>query len=216
MLAFKEPAGPLNYRQVEELIAWITASSDVTFEYAPESHGEAAAEAVEPVVGDRLARPELAAGARRHAAAGLLAQPQRRHRRLRARGHRHRRPTAPVASPEPITGGTADAPRVIKLAGHRGPALQGRGRQRGVRRSTSSKGETIQFEVDNTAGFDHNFYIGTPDELAVPNGTTDTGIPTWQSGVQTLTWTATGDGLQFACTVPGHYSTMHGAIVIQG
>jgi uncharacterized cupredoxin-like copper-binding protein len=77
-------------------------------------------------------------------------------------------------------------------------------------------GETIQFEVDNTAGFDHDFWIGTPEELQVPNGTTDTGIPTWQSGVQTVTWTAAGEGLQFACTVPGHYSTMHADIVIQG
>ena len=42
MPAFKQPAGPLNYRQVEELIAWITASSDVTFEYAPVSHGTGA------------------------------------------------------------------------------------------------------------------------------------------------------------------------------
>ena len=42
MLAFKEPDGPLNYRQVEELIAWITASSDITFEYEPVSHGRRA------------------------------------------------------------------------------------------------------------------------------------------------------------------------------
>ncbi len=75
-------------------------------------------------------------------------------------------------------------------------------------------GETIQFEVDNMAGFDHNFWIGTPDQLQVPNGTTDVGIPTWQSGVQTVTWTAGGEGLQFACTVPGHYTTMHGDIVV--
>ena len=38
-------------------------------------------------------------------------------------------------------------------------------------------GETLQFEVDNVAGFDHNFWIGTPDQLQVPNGTTDTGHP---------------------------------------
>jgi uncharacterized cupredoxin-like copper-binding protein len=79
-----------------------------------------------------------------------------------------------------------------------------------------AEGETIQFEIENTAGFEHNFWIGTPDELAVPNATTDVGVPAWSSGVQTLTWTAGGDGLQFACTVPGHYSTMNGAIVVQG
>jgi hypothetical protein len=74
----------------------------------------------------------------------------------------------------------------------------------------------VQFEIDNTAGFDHNFYIGSADQLGIPNGTTETGIPTWQSGVQRVTWTATADGLQFACTVPGHSSTMQGSIVIQG
>ena len=44
------------------------------------------------------------------------------------------------------------------------------------------------------------------------------GIPTWQSGVETVKWTVeAGDApLQFACTVPGHYTTMNGNIVIQG
>ena len=78
------------------------------------------------------------------------------------------------------------------------------------------EGETIEFVVVNTAGSDHNFWIGTPDELQVMGGETDTGIETWQNGEQTLTWTvpAAGGPLQFACTVPGHYSLMNGDIVI--
>ena len=77
-------------------------------------------------------------------------------------------------------------------------------------------GETILFRIDNTAGFDHNFYIGTDAELNVPSTTTGTGIPVWQSGVQELTWVVPDDisGLMFGCTVPGHYSVMHGTFSV--
>lgn len=73
-------------------------------------------------------------------------------------------------------------------------------------------GETVIFRIDNTAGFEHNFWIGTDDELAVPNGTTDVGIPVWSTGVQELEWVVPDDvsGLKFGCTVPGHYNTMQG------
>jgi mono/diheme cytochrome c family protein len=214
MLAFKEPSGPLNYRQVEELIAWITASSEISFEYAPESHGEADAEEVEPVVvsgwRDPNWKPEP----------GATPPPACWRNPSGVIGGSAPAATPPpadgtVASPEPITGGTADAPRVIKLQATADLHFRDEAGNV-VSQIDVAEGETIQFEVENTAGFDHNFYIGTPDQLSVPNGTTETGIPTWQSGVQTLTWTATGDGLQFACTVPGHYSTMQGSIEISG
>jgi uncharacterized cupredoxin-like copper-binding protein len=73
-------------------------------------------------------------------------------------------------------------------------------------------GETITFRIDNTAGFDHNFHIGTDAELSVPNAVTPAGIPTWQSGVQEYTWVVPEDisGLKFGCTVPGHYALMQG------
>ena len=73
-------------------------------------------------------------------------------------------------------------------------------------------GETVLFRVDNTAGFEHNFWIGTDDQLMMPNGTTDVGIPAWTSGVQELEWVVPDDvsGLKFGCTVPGHYNTMQG------
>jgi uncharacterized cupredoxin-like copper-binding protein len=82
-------------------------------------------------------------------------------------------------------------------------------------------GETVQFEVTNTAGFDHNFYIGSPDLLANASGSINggTGIPTFSSGTQQLTWTvpteAPPGGLGFGCVVPGHYGSMHGSIDIQ-
>jgi uncharacterized cupredoxin-like copper-binding protein len=73
-------------------------------------------------------------------------------------------------------------------------------------------GETVIFRVDNTAGFEHDFWIGTDEQLSVPNGTTDVGIPKWTSGVQELEWVVPDDvsGLKFGCTVPGHYNTMQG------
>jgi uncharacterized cupredoxin-like copper-binding protein len=77
-------------------------------------------------------------------------------------------------------------------------------------------GETVTFRVDNQAGFDHNFYIGTDEQLMTPSATTDVGIPPWQSGVQELTWVVPADitGLKFGCTVPGHYALMQGTFSV--
>lgn len=212
MAAWLAPNGPLNYRQVDELIAWITASSEITFEYAPESHEEGA-EHVEPVVvaGWRDPNWQPAPGATPPPAcwrnpSGVIggsapAQPEQ--------------PTQPQEPAEPVTGGTPEQPRVIQLqatADLRFKDPDGNV----VTQIDVVDGETVQFEVDNTANFDHNFYIGTPEELSVPNATTDVGHPVWHSGVQTITWTAGGEGLQFACTVPGHYNTMNGNIVVSG
>jgi hypothetical protein len=85
-----------------------------------------------------------------------------------------------------------------------------------VRDIPVTPGETITFRIDNTAGFDHNFYIGTDEQLIVPAGTTDVGIPTWQTGVQELTWVVPADitGLKFGCTVPGHYALMQGTFSV--
>jgi hypothetical protein len=73
-------------------------------------------------------------------------------------------------------------------------------------------GETVLFRVHNTADFDHTFYIGSESTLREPQGTTDVGIGTWYSGVRELEWTMPDDvsGSMFGCTVPGHYSVMHG------
>ncbi len=87
-----------------------------------------------------------------------------------------------------------------------------------VRDIPVTPGETVTFRVDNQAGFDHNFYIGTDDQLMVPSTTTDVGIPTWQTGVQEVTWTVPADitGLKFGCTVPGHYALMQGTFSVAG
>lgn len=79
-------------------------------------------------------------------------------------------------------------------------------------------GETIRFVITNTAGFDHNFYIGTPDQLA--NNQVDglPGVPANQQGVQEFIWTVPENAaeLEFACTVAGHYTLMKGNFVVGG
>ncbi len=77
-------------------------------------------------------------------------------------------------------------------------------------------GETVVFRIDNTAGFPHNFYIGADEDLKVPGGTTEVGVPDWDSGVQELEWVVPDDlsGVRFACTVPGHYTLMQGDFTV--
>jgi uncharacterized cupredoxin-like copper-binding protein len=74
-------------------------------------------------------------------------------------------------------------------------------------------GETITFKVTNIAGFPHNFWIGTDQQLLANDTATMVGIPDFSEGTQELTWTVPGDvtGLRFGCTVPGHYQLMQGA-----
>ena len=70
-------------------------------------------------------------------------------------------------------------------------------------------GETVIFRIDNTFGYvQHSFYIGTDEELGVPSGSTETGIPPWGRGVREVEWVVPEDisGLKFACTVPGHFA----------
>jgi uncharacterized cupredoxin-like copper-binding protein len=75
-------------------------------------------------------------------------------------------------------------------------------------------GEVVRFEVDNTAGYTHNFHIGTDAELSA-SAPGLPGIPDWESGVQTYEWTVPTEGdLKFGCTVPGHYALMQGTFTI--
>ena len=219
MATWQQPGGPLNYRQVEELIAWLTASQDVIFEPPVAAHGAGEAAPAGPEFVSGWRDPNYVPGpedtpvpACWKAPDGLQPAP--------AGG-----PTTTGTTVEPGTtdsgttataGGTPDQPRQINLQST--ASLQftdENGKQ--VTQIPVTPGETVEFVVDNVAGFDHNFFIGTPDELMVPFGETQDGITTWSSGVQTYTWTvpeAGVDGLQFACTVPGHYQSMHGDFVI--
>jgi nitrite reductase (NO-forming) len=79
------------------------------------------------------------------------------------------------------------------------------------------EGETIHFRITNSAGFDHDFYIGTADQLSEGQVAGLPGVPTFQSGTQEFDYTVTAAtaGLEFGCTVPGHYQLMHGTFTVE-
>jgi uncharacterized cupredoxin-like copper-binding protein len=81
---------------------------------------------------------------------------------------------------------------------------------------TVKEGETIHFVIDNIAGFPHNFFIGPADALSQNQVGGLPGIPDWSSGIQEFDYVVTAEtaGLQFACTVPGHYPSMHGTFSV--
>jgi hypothetical protein len=78
------------------------------------------------------------------------------------------------------------------------------------------EGETVHFVLDNTAGFAHNFFIGPADALAQNQIGGLPGVPEWTGGIQEFDYVVTADtaDLQFACTIPGHYTPMHGAFTL--
>jgi len=220
MQAWKDPAGPLNYRQVEELIAWITASKDVVFERHIQTHGGDAAPA-EPEMISGWRDPNYTPGPDDTPVPDCWTNPGGTTAGNSGTSTSTGTTDTGTTATPPATGGTPDNPRVIALDAT--AALKFTDPDGTVvPEIVVQPGETIEFQVDNTAGFDHDFVIGSAEEVSVPNAETDVAIPKWQSGVQTLTWTvpAAADApadLQFACTVPGHYAAgMHGNIVIQG
>lgn len=127
-------------------------------------------------------------------------------------------PGEPEAAAEPAEPETPAEPagdaRVIELEADAAIRFLQDGEQ--IREIPVTPGETVLFRIDNTAGFPHNFYIGPDAELSVMAGSTDTGIPDWNTGVQELQWVVPDDltDVRFACTVPGHYFTMQGDFVV--
>jgi azurin len=119
-------------------------------------------------------------------------------------------PTEPAESPD----GSATTARTIALELTSNLQIQQDGEQ--VIELQVKEGETLHFVLDNTSGFSHDFVIGPADALSA--GTVDglPGVEAWESGVRELDYVVTADTaqLQFACTVPGHYQTMHGSFAL--
>jgi len=115
-------------------------------------------------------------------------------------------PTGPAGTPD----ASAGAARTIELALTSSLQIQQDGAQ--VTELEVREGETIHFVIDNTAGFAHDFYIGPADQLSAGTVEGLPGIEQWDSGVKEFDYVVTAEtgGLEFACTVPGHYQTMHG------
>lgn len=78
-------------------------------------------------------------------------------------------------------------------------------------------GQPYVFRVKNPFNNDHNFFIGQKADLAAQEYSRLVGIRLWSSGTKEVTYTfKSGDVLQFACTLAGHYSPMHGDFIVDG
>ena len=201
MPAWLDPKGPLNYREVEDIIKFITASKDTKFVYQP--HHEGGLGTPPPPVNAQGWRDPAYSPPPDATPVPACWRPPAA--------------TAVPGTPAPVTSpGTADNPRTIavtltgdlRIIDAAGTALS---------QIAVVPGETVQFDVTNSAGFDHNFYIGTANVLEGNATAGLAGVAVFSTGTQSFTWTVPSDltGLQFACTLPGHYPTMNGDFVVQ-
>ena len=119
---------------------------------------------------------------------------------------------APAATPaEPTV--AVDADHVIRLELTADLKIKQDGQQ--VSTIPVTAGETYTFEVTNTAGFDHDFFIGSDSDLSAGAGGLP-GIQAWSGGMRDFPYTFDGPGpLAFGCTIPGHYALMKGFFDIQ-
>lgn len=126
--------------------------------------------------------------------------------------------TAPTGEPTPEPSGEPSQPpgeaRLIELEMTVALQILRDGEQ--VTDIPVTVGETILFRVANTAGYDHNFYIGPDERLAANDVAGLPGIPTYIEGTEEFEWVVPEDvtSLMFGCTVPGHYQLMKGTFSI--
>ncbi len=125
---------------------------------------------------------------------------------------------APSGTPEPIESpGTADSPRVIEVEAAPNIAWVDPESGDPITAISVVEGETIEIHVVNDSEIPHNMHVGGSEELAAaPEDNELPGVPTFVGETQTFTYTFDNppDQAQFACTVPGHYQTMHGDFLI--
>lgn len=124
--------------------------------------------------------------------------------------------TAPGSTPGPLPAAPPATGRVIELEMTSTLQIHQAGQQ--ISQINVAVGETITFRVENTAGFDHNFFIGPDERLAVDDVEGLPGIATHVEGVHEFTWVVPENAgeLRFGCTVPGHYQLMNGTFVVGG
>jgi len=205
MPRFLQPEGPLNYREIEEIIAYVLASNELTWTYAPD-HEEPGHTLPPPTEISGWRDPNYSPPPDATPVPACWSAP------ASSPGGGGGEP-APVESP-----GTADNPRVIAIEGTE--QAQWVDPESGERVESISivEGETVEFQIINeSAAVPHNFHIGTADELAsAPEQVDLPGVATFTGGTQTFTHTfdSIPDQPQFACTVPGHYQTMSGDFVV--
>ena len=208
MPAWLDPNGPLTYRQIEELVAFLTASKEVRFTYEEEHAGVAGdeEEVPEPVEVTGWRDPAYSPPPDQPTPPACWRDPDGL--QIGPNANAGASPSAGVVD----TPGTAEQPRditVVETADVRITDEAG-----GTLTAIAVvPGETVRFIVQNTAGFDHNLKVGTPEELQAAGADADLpGTPVFVEGTEEFTWEVPTDvpALQFACTVPGHYNSMHG------
>ena len=198
------PAGPLDYRQVQELITWITATSDTDFTYVP-PHPEGGATQAPNVDVEGWRDPNFTPPP------GSTPVPA---------CWTNTGGSSPVATPAPITSpGTAENPRVINIEATADLHWIDPTTKQQITSIAVLQGETVKFHVTNPTTLAHNFHLGASDQLAAAPQQTDLpGVDLPAASTQDVPLTVNqlaAVSPQFACTVPGHYGTMHADIVVQ-
>jgi Cytochrome C oxidase, cbb3-type, subunit III len=203
MPVWLQPGGPLNYRQVQEIIEWITASSDISFTYQP-----AAAEAGP---GASVPAPTLITGWRDPA---YTPPPDATPVPACWKGDSTGAGAALPSLAAVAVAGTADHPREIDVEGTDQLKWVDAASGQQISQLAVVPGEVIQFKVDVNSAVAHSFHIGAASDLSAATEPNDLpGLPQFANGTQTYTYTVPATvaaNTQFACTVPGHYqSGMH-------
>jgi mono/diheme cytochrome c family protein/uncharacterized cupredoxin-like copper-binding protein len=204
MPAWLQPKGPLNYREVDQIIAFITASSDTTFTYQP-AQAEGATGTPPPAVTEHGWRdPNYTPPPDATPVPACWRAPAQS--------------SAAPATPGTVTNpGTPDNPRVIELQASDQLTWVDPTSGQQISSITVVQGETVEFHIMNPGAIDHNFHIASADQLSsAPQDTDLPGVQPFHGSTQTFTYTFDNipDNPQFACTMPGHYPTMHGDFVV--
>ena len=202
MPAWLDPKGPLNYREIDDIIKFITASKDVNFSYVP-AHAEGGATLPPPVDVEGWRDPAYSPAPDATPVPDCWRAPASTAAPATA---------APVANP-----GTPDNPRVIEVEGTQDIKWVDPATDAQLTAISVVEGETVEFRIINASQVPHNFHVGAGAELSTaPEDTNLPGVDTFSEGEQTFTWTVENlpEQPQFACTVPGHYGSMNGSILI--
>ena len=124
-------------------------------------------------------------------------------------------PSARPGSPGPSSVASPGRTRVIELDLTASLGIEEDGTR--VTSLAVRVGERIHFRITNTAGFAHDFFIGPASALSTNQTDGLPGIPEFSTGTLEFDYTVTDEtaSLQFACSLPVHYDTMHGTFTIE-
>jgi mono/diheme cytochrome c family protein len=206
MPAWLEPAGPLNYKEIEDIIKFITASKDTEWVYL----------VAHPEPGTTAPPPETIQGWRDPAytpAPDATPVPACWRAPADGGGNGGQPSAAPVESP-----GTPESPRVVEVEGTEMVQWVDPATGEVMEQLAIVEGETVEFRIINNSQVPHNFHIGSAEELSTaPENVDLPGVDTFTESTQTYvhTFDSIPEQPQFACTVPGHYGGMNVDLIVQ-